>query len=53
LGLAFGTGGLGVAASGFLADLIGLTPSLWLLAVLPGLAGVLAFALKPSSDRSG
>jgi FSR family fosmidomycin resistance protein-like MFS transporter len=53
LGLAFGTGGLGVAVSGFLADLIGLTPSLWLLVLLPGLAGVLAFGLKPPSDRSG
>ena len=51
LGLAFGTGGLGVALSGFLADLIGLTRSIWILVFLPGLAGLLAFYLATPSDR--
>jgi FSR family fosmidomycin resistance protein-like MFS transporter len=51
LGLAFGAGGLGVAMSGFLADRIGLTLSLWLLLILPGLAGILAFYLTPPSKR--
>lgn len=51
LGLAFGAGGVGVALSGFLADLIGLSMSIWVLVLLPGLAGVLAFCLSPPRDR--
>ena len=51
LGLAFGAGGLGVALSGFLADLIGLAMSIWVLVLIPGLAGVLAFCLSPPRDR--
>jgi MFS transporter, FSR family, fosmidomycin resistance protein len=46
LGLGFGTGGLGVGLSGFLADALGLWTSLWLLVLLPGLGGLLALALK-------
>jgi FSR family fosmidomycin resistance protein-like MFS transporter len=52
LGLAFGTGGLGVALSGLLADSIGLPASMWVLAVLPGFAGVLALFLGPPSRRA-
>jgi FSR family fosmidomycin resistance protein-like MFS transporter len=45
LGLAFGMGGLGVAVSGVIADHFGLLPSIWLMLVLPGIAGLLAFSL--------
>jgi FSR family fosmidomycin resistance protein-like MFS transporter len=45
LGLSFGAGGVGVALSGILADLIGLLPSVWILLVLPGIAGLLALRL--------
>jgi FSR family fosmidomycin resistance protein-like MFS transporter len=51
LGLAFGAGGVGVALSGFLADLIGLAMSIWVLVLLPGLAGVLAFCLSSPRER--
>jgi hypothetical protein len=34
-----------------LADLIGLTRSIWILVFLPGLAGLLAFCLATPSDR--
>jgi len=47
LGLAFGTGGVGVALSGLLADAIGLAASLWILAIVPGLAGILALFVAP------
>ena len=43
LGLAFGTGGLGVAASGYIADLVGLYDTVWMLAFIP-LAGALLTA---------
>lgn len=46
LGLAFGAGGVGVGLSGLLADLMGLQASIWLLVVLPGLAGLLALSLR-------
>lgn len=46
LGLAFGAGGVGVALSGLLADLVGLQGSVWLLVALPGMAGLLALALR-------
>jgi FSR family fosmidomycin resistance protein-like MFS transporter len=52
LGLAFGAGGVGVGLSGFLADLIGLRMSVWLLVFLPGIAGLIAFTLSPQHDRS-
>jgi FSR family fosmidomycin resistance protein-like MFS transporter len=45
LGLSFGAGGVGVALSGILADIIGLSPSVWMLLVLPGIAGLLALSL--------
>lgn len=47
LGLSFGTGGLGVGLSGLLADLLGLRESVWILVMVPGLAGLLALALSP------
>ena len=47
LGLAFGTGGIGVALSGLLADALGLRISLAILMVLPGIAGALALVLSP------
>ena len=52
LGLAFGAGGIGVGLSGFLADLIGLKPSVWLLVLLPGIAGLFALGLSRQRDRS-
>jgi FSR family fosmidomycin resistance protein-like MFS transporter len=51
LGLAFGAGGLGVAMSGLLADLLGLHTSVWILVVLPGLAGLLALTLRSPRTR--
>jgi FSR family fosmidomycin resistance protein-like MFS transporter len=48
LGLAFGAGGVGVGLSGVLADAVGLHASVWILLVLPGIAGVLALTLSPS-----
>jgi FSR family fosmidomycin resistance protein-like MFS transporter len=51
LGLGFGAGGLGVGVSGVVADLLGLQSSMWGLALLPGLAGLLALRLKsPQRD---
>jgi FSR family fosmidomycin resistance protein-like MFS transporter len=46
LGLAFGAGGLGVAMSGIMADLFGLSASVWILVFLPGLAGLFALTLR-------
>jgi len=46
LGLAFGTGGIGVFISGMMADAFGLERSILLLAFMPALAGLLALTLK-------
>lgn len=46
LGLAFGTGGVGVFLSGLMADAFGLEKSILFLAFLPLLAGLLALILK-------
>lgn len=46
-GLSFGAGGLGVGLSGYMADLLGLRESVWILIMLPGLAGLLALILAP------
>ena len=46
LGLAFGAGGLGVGMSGLMADLLGLRTSVWILVLLPGLAGLMALKLQ-------
>jgi FSR family fosmidomycin resistance protein-like MFS transporter len=48
LGLAFGAGGVGVGLSGFLADALGLSVSVWILLALPGAAGLLALTLSPT-----
>lgn len=51
LGLSFGAGGLGVGVSGLMADLIGLSASVWILVFLPGLAAFLALRMKsPQGD---
>jgi len=46
LGLAFGTGGIGVFLSGLMADAIGLERSMTILAFMPLLAGLLALTFK-------
>ncbi len=48
LGLGFGTGGLGAAFTGYLADTIGIYGSMWLLALVPALG---AFAAMPVRTR--
>ncbi len=53
LGLAFGTGGLGVGMSGLLADVMGLQRSMWILALVPGLAGLLALQLRAPIRPAG
>jgi FSR family fosmidomycin resistance protein-like MFS transporter len=50
-GLSFGAGGVGVGLSGLLADLFGLQMSVWLLVLLPGIAGLIALTLSPPRDR--
>jgi FSR family fosmidomycin resistance protein-like MFS transporter len=52
LGLAFGAGGLGVGMSGLMADLLGLRRAVWALALLPGLAGILALWLQAPPGHS-
>jgi FSR family fosmidomycin resistance protein-like MFS transporter len=46
LGLGFGTGGLGTALSGYLADMFGLYQTFWVLALAPVLSVGLAFLIK-------
>jgi FSR family fosmidomycin resistance protein-like MFS transporter len=46
MGLGFGTGGLGTAFSGFLADKIGLYQVFWILALAPVLGAVLAVFIR-------
>ena len=46
LGLAFGTGGLGSALSGYLADMMGLRAVIWMLAIVPIVGLLLAPLLK-------
>jgi MFS transporter, FSR family, fosmidomycin resistance protein len=56
LGLGFGTGGLGTALSGFLADNIGLTSTFWILAFAPPVGAALTVLVKvpatPSAART-
>ena len=47
LGLAFGTGGLGTAISGYLADHFGLYNVVWILALVPLLCSPLTALMKP------
>ena len=42
LGLGFGTGGLGVAVSGLIADAVGLYKAVWVLALMPVFGSILA-----------
>ena len=37
--------------SGLLADMFGLQMSVWLLLILPGIAGLIALTLSPPRDR--
>ncbi len=53
LGLGFGTGGLGVGISGFLADAVGLWTSLWVLIIVPGIAGLMAMGLRARRKSLG
>ena len=46
LGLGFGTGGLGTALSGWMADEIGLTNAMWVLALVPVMSSLLAAFIK-------
>jgi FSR family fosmidomycin resistance protein-like MFS transporter len=46
LGLGFGMGGLGVAVSGWIADIIGLYKTVWILALVPVLGSVLAAFIR-------
>ena len=46
LGLGFGTGGLGTALSGWMADVIGLTNAMWVLALVPVMSSLLAAFIK-------
>jgi FSR family fosmidomycin resistance protein-like MFS transporter len=51
LGLGFGTGGLGVAVSGWIADTVGLYKAVWILALVPVLGSILAaFIRMPNRD---
>jgi FSR family fosmidomycin resistance protein-like MFS transporter len=52
LGLGFGTGGLGTAFSGYLADRLGLYQVMWILALAPVLGTVLAAFIR-TGGRSG
>ena len=50
LGLAFGTGGLGAALSGYLADILGLYNTVWFLAPVPLLGVVLVYFIKQTES---
>ena len=51
LGLGFGTGGLGSALSGYLADSIGLDRTFWILAAVPLLSAFLANFIRVPSQQ--
>jgi len=51
LGLAFGTGGLGSALSGYLADMMGLRAVIWMLAIVPIVGLLLAPLLKKPQEK--
>jgi MFS transporter, FSR family, fosmidomycin resistance protein len=53
LGLGFGMGGLGTAVSGWIADMVGLYKTVWILALVPVLGSVIgAFIRTPSLSLS-
>jgi MFS transporter, FSR family, fosmidomycin resistance protein len=51
LGLGFGTGGLGTAFSGYLADKIGLEQTFWILAIVPLFSAALAALIKAAPSH--
>ena len=51
LGLGFGTGGLGSALTGFLADTFGLYTAAWVLAIAPAAAAFMVLAVRPALKR--
>ncbi|MBR9981426.1 MAG: MFS transporter [Desulfatitalea sp.] len=54
LGLSFGTGGLGTALSGFLADRIGLASTFWILAAAPLFIVPLVHLIRtPAAGKTG
>lgn len=50
LGLGFGTGGLGTAVSGYLADMFGLYQTFWILALAPLLSVVLVSFIRTTDE---
>jgi FSR family fosmidomycin resistance protein-like MFS transporter len=52
LGLGFGTGGLGTAVSGFLADKLGLYAVMWILAIIPALGAFLAVFIRTGKSEN-
>jgi len=52
LGLGFGTGGLGTAFSGFLADKLGLYQVMWILALSPVLGAALAAFIRTGEMKN-
>jgi FSR family fosmidomycin resistance protein-like MFS transporter len=52
LGLGFGTGGLGTAFSGFLADTLGLYQVMWILALAPVLGALLAVFIRTERSQN-
>jgi FSR family fosmidomycin resistance protein-like MFS transporter len=51
LGLGFGTGGLGTAISGLLADTLGLYAVMWILALVPALGAFLAVFIRTAGNE--
>ena len=52
LGLGFGMGGLGTAASGWIADMVGLYTTVWVLALVPALGSVLGAFIRTPKRKS-
>jgi FSR family fosmidomycin resistance protein-like MFS transporter len=53
LGLGFGMGGLGAAVTGWIADMIGLYKTVWILALVPALGSAVgAFIRMPKKAAS-
>ncbi|RJR50569.1 MAG: MFS transporter [Desulfobacteraceae bacterium] len=52
LGLGFGTGGLGVAVSGWIADHVGLYQTLWIMALVPVTISLMAAFIKPPPQKA-
>jgi len=51
LGLGFGMGGLGAAVSGWIADMIGLYKTVWILALVPALGSVIGAFIRTPKMR--